>query len=253
MVVSILPSMERRDYDDYREQISSGSHNFLRCIRFLGVRGLCRFGVVSAKMGGDAHITAQELLPIVIAAAVWGVHWKGKSIEAKCDNTAAVACINSGSCRNQEAMHLRRCLAFIAARYIWASHLKGVDNTQADGFLSGSPPTGKQAAHYNSCSLAGPSHSVQAGLDLSTLDAILFSKRTSHINPTVLRYTQFCESTTPALEHQLSQYISFLALENVSHSTIKCYLSVESFCHTPFSFLRRSIEIGRCSLSFFFP
>ncbi len=46
----------------------------------------------------DAHITVQELLPIVIAAAMWGVHWKGRSIEAKRDNAAAVACINSGTC-----------------------------------------------------------------------------------------------------------------------------------------------------------
>ncbi len=69
------------------------------------------------------------------ATAVWGVHWKGKTIRAECDNAAVVACINSGTSHSQEAMHLRRCLAFIAANHnfhIFSSHVKGVDNVRAD-------------------------------------------------------------------------------------------------------------------------
>ena len=80
-------------------------------------------------------ITAKELLPIVIAAAVWGHEWSGKAVLSRCDNQAVVEIINSGSCREQDAMHLRRCLAFLEARwsfYLRAAHIRGVDNVVAD-------------------------------------------------------------------------------------------------------------------------
>ena len=63
-----------------------------------------------------AHITAKELLPIVIAAAVWGEDWRGKIVQVRCDNAAVVSIINHGSSRNKDAMHLACCLAFITAR-----------------------------------------------------------------------------------------------------------------------------------------
>ena len=34
----------------------------------------------------DYGITAKELLPIVVAAAVWGREWQGTTILARCDN-----------------------------------------------------------------------------------------------------------------------------------------------------------------------
>ena len=83
----------------------------------------------------DYHITVKELVPIVLAAALWGPKWKGKTVRARCDNAAVVSIINSGSSRVQEAMHLMRCLAFLAAKdefYIFATHIRGVDNTLAD-------------------------------------------------------------------------------------------------------------------------
>ena len=66
-------------------------------------------------------IMAKELFPIVVAAAVWGPEWAGKTVRARCDNQAVVATVNvatvnSGSCREAEAMHLRRCLAFLEVR-----------------------------------------------------------------------------------------------------------------------------------------
>lgn len=81
------------------------------------------------------HITIKELVPIVIAAAVWGAAWKGKVVLAQCDNAAVVEIINHGSSKNPEAMQLTRCLAFIAARrefHIRATHIRGVDNILAD-------------------------------------------------------------------------------------------------------------------------
>lgn len=37
----------------------------------------------------EQNITVKELLPIVVAAAVWGPHWEGRTIRAQCDNIAA--------------------------------------------------------------------------------------------------------------------------------------------------------------------
>ena len=76
-------------------------------------------------------ITAKELLPIVVAVACWGKEWQGKAVVARCDNMAVVAIVNSGSSREAEEMHLRRCLAFLEAKWaiqLWAEHVRGVEN-----------------------------------------------------------------------------------------------------------------------------
>ena len=38
----------------------------------------------------EYHITVKELIPIVLAAAVWGPEWSGLTVEARCDNAAVV-------------------------------------------------------------------------------------------------------------------------------------------------------------------
>ena len=83
----------------------------------------------------ECHITAKELVPIVVAAAVWGQDWQGQTVQVWCDNTAVVNIINKGSSRDKDAMHLARCLAFIEAKFdleLVASHIKGVNNSVAD-------------------------------------------------------------------------------------------------------------------------
>ena len=89
------------------------------------------------------HITVKELIPIVIATAVWGGEWQGKTVRVLCDNEAVVNIINSGSSKCPEAMHLMRCLAFISARFqvhLFASHIKGVDNPIADALSRNNMP-----------------------------------------------------------------------------------------------------------------
>ena len=84
------------------------------------------------------HITVKELAPtycIVIAAIVWRDHWRGKSVLARCDNSAVVAIIKSNTSRNTQAANLLRCLAFLAATYqfeLQAVHLGGKHNILAD-------------------------------------------------------------------------------------------------------------------------
>ena len=71
----------------------------------------------------------------MIAAAVWGRSWHGKTVLAKCDNMAVVAIVNSGTSKEKDAMHLRRCLAFLEAKrgfHLFAEHIKGADNRVAD-------------------------------------------------------------------------------------------------------------------------
>ena len=62
---------------------------------------------------GRVHITVKELAPIVVACAIWGPLWRGKTILCRCDNAAVVAIVRSGSPKNNLAMHLMRCLSFI--------------------------------------------------------------------------------------------------------------------------------------------
>ena len=61
----------------------------------------------------DIHITPKELLPIIVACAVWGEAWKGMTVRCLCDNAAVVAIIRSGSAKDPVTMHLLRCLFFL--------------------------------------------------------------------------------------------------------------------------------------------
>ena len=78
---------------------------------------------------------AKELLPIVIAAAIWDKAWGGCIVLGCCDNAAVVALINAGYCKHETATDLLRCLFFIAAHFdfdIFACHIPGSLNVAAD-------------------------------------------------------------------------------------------------------------------------
>jgi hypothetical protein len=71
----------------------------------------------------------------VLAAAVWGRRWSGRTVVVCCDNSAVVDTLNKGCCRDPEVMHLVRCLAFLKARFqfsVTASHIEGSRNVLAD-------------------------------------------------------------------------------------------------------------------------
>ena len=77
----------------------------------------------------DYHITVKELIPIVIAGAIWG------SSSPSWRSAITWHIVNHGSSKNQDAMHLARCLAFITAKFdfhVVASHIKGAHNVRAD-------------------------------------------------------------------------------------------------------------------------
>ena len=83
----------------------------------------------------EESIMVKELIPIVIAAAVWGKHWTGHTVQCKCDNDSVVAVIASRTSKNTAVMHLLRCLFFFEASLnfcITATHLPGAQNELAD-------------------------------------------------------------------------------------------------------------------------
>ncbi len=89
------------------------------------------------------HITVKELVPIVLACAIWGHQWKGKTVLCRCDNAAGVAIINSGRSKNDLVMHLMRSLFFFTARYnvvLRAVHLPGRHNQAADALSRDNVP-----------------------------------------------------------------------------------------------------------------
>lgn len=83
----------------------------------------------------DTGITAKELVPIVVAAALWGRSWGGKHIHFVSDNEAVVAIIMRRNAKLPLLTQLLRCLFFYASVYNFhfsASHIPGVDNHAAD-------------------------------------------------------------------------------------------------------------------------
>ena len=61
------------------------------------------------------NIAAKELLPLVMAAAVWGKSWHGTLVHVWSDNQAVVAVLSSHSAHNPQLMHFLRCLFFFQA------------------------------------------------------------------------------------------------------------------------------------------
>ena len=94
------------------------------------------FQCVWPKSWAGVHITVKELMPIVIATALWSVQWRGKAIQCRTDNAAVVAIVNSGRSKQSDlANHLMRTLVFIKARFnivLYATHLPGKQNEAAD-------------------------------------------------------------------------------------------------------------------------
>ena len=83
----------------------------------------------------DAGIMLKELLPVVLACAVWGPMWANSSVLFHCDNLGTVSVINSGYSKVSQVMHLLRCFFFIRATFhisVRAAHVPGRENTLAD-------------------------------------------------------------------------------------------------------------------------
>ena len=74
-----------------------------------------------------ASIAVKELVPLVLAVALWGSQWKGDTVMCRCDNEAVVAVIITRTAHDKGLMQLLRCLFFLEARFdchLLASHIE---------------------------------------------------------------------------------------------------------------------------------
>ena len=84
---------------------------------------------------GNESITFKELVPIVLACAVWGQVFANMGIIAHCVNLGAVAVVNSGYSKVDSIMHLLGCLFFVRAYFqidLLVVHLPEKENRVAD-------------------------------------------------------------------------------------------------------------------------
>ena len=65
----------------------------------------------------ECHMVLKELVPIVLAAALWGKEWTSKTVMARCDNAAVVAVLKKGLNKEADSMQLLWFLSFIQAKY----------------------------------------------------------------------------------------------------------------------------------------
>ena len=93
-------------------------------------------------------ITFMELVPIVVAAHLWGSAWSRLRVQFLCDNRAVVDILNAGTSKSSDVMHLLRLLTLAACRHNFvfsASHTPGRVNVAADAVsftFTGFPPSG---------------------------------------------------------------------------------------------------------------
>ena len=132
---------------------------------------------------GAVDITAKELLPILIALAIWGKSWSGHTVLIRTDNMAVVHILRAGSARNEMVMHLLCSLFFILA--IWSlaltpQHFPGCHNDMADALSSNRLPLFHSLAPHMS-PYPSPVH--------SSLQDILINQPQDWTNPQWL--TQF--------------------------------------------------------------
>ena len=101
----------------------------------------------------------ERAIPIAVPCRVWGPRWSQRKLLVHCDNTAVVAIMSSGTCRDQHAMALVRDI-FSAAQHqftIFVRHIIGVDNSIADAlsrlqmekFRELAQHADKEATQYN--------------------------------------------------------------------------------------------------------
>ncbi len=197
------------------------------------------------------HITTKELVPIVLETALWGKEWQGQAVQIWCDNAAVVSVINQGSSRDKQAMHLTRCLAFIKAKFeleLVAAHISGANNTKPDALSrnklslfhclhpqTNSKPTNIREALLDLLLVSKPDWMSQHWENLWTSIFLTVSRPRWTYDAAKKRYASFCKAsgTQPLLasESLLCMFVSYLANDQLCHSTIGCYLAAIRHWH----------------------
>ena len=191
----------------------------------------------------DLSIAVKELIPVVLAAAMFGPQWSRKVIQFEVDNIAVVQVIEATYAQNAHLMHLIRVLVFYASYYnFWftASHIPGVVNINADALSRNNMAMFFSQVPYASHSYPRPPSSTgipQSNMDIHSLDDALQSYYSAALAKSThktykaaeRRYISFCENIgvnpLPANESTLCYFVTWLGQEGLQHSTICTYLS----------------------------
>ena len=110
----------------------------------------------------DLPIVVKELLPIVLACAVWGPQWGARCMVIHCDNQAVMASLRSRTSRHTHCLHMMRALVFVEARrsfHLRPQYISTKVNHLADdlsrnnlpSFLTKLGPPGSQSHSQSLC------------------------------------------------------------------------------------------------------
>ena len=105
----------------------------------------------------SVNIAVKELVPVVLAAVLWGPLWRGQHILFHIDNMAVVQVVRNLNASDCCLGQLLRCLYFYAAHFQFsfsAAHIPGVQNTAADALSHGDLP------HFYSLFPQVPRHTI---------------------------------------------------------------------------------------------
>ena len=100
-----------------------------------GTDGISWFQCAWESEWEDVNIATKELVPIVLAAGIWGARWQSRHILFRSDNMAVVEILKTRTSKDEVVMHLLRSLHFLCAKHdfrISATHIPGVENISAD-------------------------------------------------------------------------------------------------------------------------
>ena len=97
--------------------------------------GRSHFNLLWPPLWSSVNIACKEMIPIVIAATIWGHNWKGSHFLFHCNNMAVVSLIIDRSAKKPCLAHLAKCSFFLAASHQFtfsAEHILRVCNGAAD-------------------------------------------------------------------------------------------------------------------------
>ena len=193
-------------------------------------------------------IALKELLPIVIACAVWGPSRAHQQIQVLCDNLAVIDILKSKCIKVKDIMHLLRCLHFFVAIHdiaLRAVHIPGILNTAADAISRNNMQVLWQtvpAAEWIPDRVWGYAGPETARLDVGRLEAVAKELCRASLAPSSSKtyqsvqkiFTEFClacgKTLLPASEQLLILFVADLA-DSVCFSTARTYLAAIRHMH----------------------
>ena len=209
-----------------------------RCLWQLGLWAVCEWN----SMARQWNFVQKELLPIVLATAVWGKEWSGKVVKCYCDNLAVVEVLNSGYSKDSLLIHLLRCLFFITEHLrvqLVAFHCLWHQNVRADALSRNNYQRFIQASSSVDSALTSMPDKLLSRptqLDIASLDQIVHSLYQLGLAQSTQRtyaagkncYLDFCNNygltPLPVTEKQLCYFVAHLKQGKLRHQTVKSYL-----------------------------